>query len=317
MPPESFASEAGREVPAVEGVLVVDKPAGKTSFDVVALVRRLLRTRRAGHTGTLDPFATGVLPICLGLATRIVPFLTEGDKAYEATLKLGEATDTQDGTGEVIARREVPALGLQEVEAALARFRGPLLQAPPMYSAVRVNGRRLYELAREGQVVEREARPVTVYELTVRHLEPPALSLFVRCSKGTYVRTLAHDLGEMLGCGAHLTALRRTVSAGFAIGQSVSLEELGQQGPEAARARLLSEAQALSFLPALAVEADQARKVRSGQRLVAAELPGLAALPEGARVRLMGPESELLAVVERKGDAARYLRVLAGALATG
>lgn len=309
---EQGAAAPSRGDASVDGVLVVDKPAGKTSFDVVALVRRLLKTRRAGHTGTLDPFATGVLPVCLGLSTRIVPFLTEGDKAYEATLKLGEATDTQDGTGEVISRAPVPALTPEDLEAALSQLRGPLLQAPPMYSAVRVGGRRLYELAREGQVVEREARPVTVYELALRRFEPPYLSVFVRCSKGTYVRTLAHDLGERLGCGAHLTALRRTASAGFGIHQAVSLEELGRGGVEAARARLLFEAEALSFLPALEVDAERARKVRSGQRLGAREVPGLEALPEGARLRVMGPQGEVLAVAERRAEGVRYLRVLAG-----
>lgn len=312
MAPESRAAQPAGGAAPVDGVLVVDKPAGKTSFDVVALVRRLLETRRAGHTGTLDPFATGVLPICLGLSTRIVPFLTEGDKAYEATLKLGEATDTQDGTGEVISRAPVPALTPEDLEGALSRLRGPLLQAPPMYSAVRVGGRRLYELAREGQVIEREARPVTVYELALRRFEPPALTLFVRCSKGTYVRTLAHDLGEALGCGAHLTALRRTASAGFGIHQAVSLEELGRRGAEAARARLLSEAEALSFLPAFDVDAARARKVRSGQRLAQGDLPGLDALPEGGRLRLMGTSGELLAVAERRAGAVHYLRVLAG-----
>jgi tRNA pseudouridine55 synthase len=312
MAPESRASQPAGKSESVDGVLVVDKPAGKTSFDVVALVRRLLETRRAGHTGTLDPFATGVLPVCLGLSTRIVPFLTEGDKAYEATLKLGEATDTQDGTGEVISRAPVPALTPEDLEVALSRLRGPLLQAPPMYSAVRVGGRRLYELAREGQVVEREARPVTVYELALRRFEPPVLSLFVRCSKGTYVRTLAHDLGEALGCGAHLTALRRTVSAGFGIHQAVSLKELGRRGAEAARARLLSEAEALSFLPAFDVDAASARKVCSGQRLARGDLPGLDALPEGGRLRLMGTGGELLAVAERRAGAVHYLRVLAG-----
>ena len=295
----------------MDGVLVVDKPAGKTSFDVVALVRRMLGTRRAGHTGTLDPFATGVLPICLGLATRIVPFLTEGDKAYEASLKLGEATDTQDRTGVVVARAEVPPLTVEALEAALARLRGPILQAPPMYSAVRVEGKRLYELARAGQVVERVARPVTVYELALRQFEPPVLGLFVRCSKGTYVRTLAHDLGEALGCHAHLTALRRTAAAGFAIGQAIDLETLARMGADGARGRIIPEEEALAFLPSLQVDAATAGRVKSGQRLGEGELPGLAALSEGARLRLTAGGGELLAVAERRGGVAKYLRVLA------
>jgi tRNA pseudouridine55 synthase len=230
----------------VNGLLIVDKPEGMTSFDVVAVLRRTLKTQRAGHTGTLDPMATGVLPVCLGEATKLVPFILEGDKTYEAAIRLGACTDTQDRTGKVIAEAPVPpTLTRDSLEQVLARFRGEIDQAPPMYSAIRVDGKRLYELAREGKEVARAARRVTVHELEVLDFAPPDLRVRVRCSKGTYVRTLGHDLGEALGCHAHLTALRRTESAGFSIDQAVTLDVLSQlarTAPEALAARLLTPA---------------------------------------------------------------------------
>lgn len=295
--------------PALNGLLVVDKPEGKTSFDVVAEVRRALRQKKAGHTGTLDPFATGVLPLCLGDATRIVPFILEGDKSYEATARLGLATDTQDRTGKVIAQAPVPALTEAEVEAVLARFRGEIAQAPPMYSAVRVDGQRLYELARQGKEVERVARRVTVHALALVGLAAGELRLAVRCSKGTYVRTLAHDIGEMLGCHAHLTALRRTESAGFTLDQAIALSELHALPREAIESRLLRPAQALAFLPAVTVPAALVPRLLQGQRLPPAAL-GAGPWPEGQRVRMLSDAGALLAVAEWTGGALSYLRVL-------
>lgn len=297
-------------VPALNGLLVVDKPEGKTSFAVVAEVRRALRQKKAGHTGTLDPFATGVLPLCLGDATRIVPFILEGDKSYEAVARLGAATDTQDCTGKVIAQAPVPALAAEQVEAVLARFRGPIDQAPPMYSAVRVDGQRLYELARQGKEVERAARRVTVHALELVGLAGDELRLKVRCSKGTYVRTLAHDLGEALGCHAHLTALRRTESAGFTLAQAVTLPELRALPREAIEARLLAPARALAFLPALTVPAELVPRLLQGQRLPPAAL-GAGTGPDGERVRMLSESGELLAVAEWAAGALSYLRVLA------
>src|SRR3712207_286159 len=193
----------------MDGVLVIDKPKGPTSFDVVRQVRGLLKVKKVGHTGTLDPMATGVLPLCLGEATKVAGFITEGDKAYDATVRLGAETDTQDAEGQVTARSPVPPLTPALLESALARFRGTFEQVPPMYSAVKVAGRRLYELARAGEEVERAARAVTVHRFDVEPVrgEASAFRVEVDCSSGTYVRSLAADLGRSLGGGAHLRRL--------------------------------------------------------------------------------------------------------------
>lgn len=298
----------------LSGILVIDKPTGPTSFDVVARVRSTLKTPKVGHTGTLDPLATGVLPVCVGSATKLAGYLTEGDKTYEATVRLGESTDTQDAQGTVLQRRAVVDLTPARLEATLQRFRGPILQVPPMYSAVKIDGKRLYELARKGQEVEREPRPVTIYALELLAFGVPELRLRVRCSKGTYVRTLAHDLGEALGFGAHLTALRRTQSGPFSIGEAISLQQVVELGParrEEARAWLRPLAQAFAELPTLELDAATlARKVLHGQPL---ELPPSLAVSEGQKVRLLGPDGAMVALAERQGEKLRYLRVLAGA----
>ena len=296
------------------GILVIDKPTGPTSFDVVARVRSTLKTPKVGHTGTLDPLATGVLPICIGSATKLAGYLTEGDKTYEATVRLGESTDTQDAQGTILQKREVVDLTPARLEATLQRFRGPILQIPPMYSAVKVDGKRLYELARKGQEVERAPRPVTVYAFELLEFGVPEIRIRVRCSKGTYVRTLAHDLGEALGFGAHLTALRRTQSGPFSIAEAIPLQQVVELGParrEEAFAWLRPLAEAFAELPTLQLDAALvARKVLHGQPL---ELPASLAVPEGQKVRLLGPSGEMVALAERRGAQLRYLRVLAGA----
>lgn len=288
---------------SADGVLVVDKPKGITSFDVVREVRRALGEQKVGHTGTLDPMATGVLPLCLGEATRIAQFITESHKAYEATLELGRTTDTLDAEGKVLETRPVPPLTRELLEAALAPFRGPQLQTPPMYSAVRVQGRRLYELARAGQEVERQARPVTVHELTLRDFSACLVSVSVTCSKGFFVRTLAADLGEALGCGAHLVALRRTQTGPFSLAQAIPLQQV-QADPRQAAERLVPVALALADLPALTVTADEAARVRHG---------GLVEVPRPAPGlhRVLGPAGELLAVAEIDRGRLVYRRVLA------
>jgi tRNA pseudouridine55 synthase len=288
----------------MDGVLVIDKPKGPTSFDVVRQVRTLLKTKKAGHTGTLDPMATGVLPICLGEATKVAGFITEGDKAYDATVRLGVETDTQDAEGKVLAERPVPQLTAALLEAALAPFRGTFAQVPPMYSAVKVDGKRLYELARAGEEVERASRQVTVYELTLRDFNATTLQLSVRCSKGFFVRTLAYDLGRALGCGAHLSALRRTMSGPFVLGQSLPLAELGTlaQDREAVARRLLPLSEALTHLPAVKVSAADATRVSHGVPVEAPPTPG--------RVRVLGPDGAVLAVAEVVNGRLRYLRVL-------
>ncbi|HZI10583.1 MAG TPA: tRNA pseudouridine(55) synthase TruB [Myxococcus sp.] len=289
----------------MDGVLVIDKPTGPTSFDVVRQVRSLLRIKKVGHTGTLDPMATGVLPLCLGEATKVAGFITEGDKAYEATVRLGAETDTQDAEGQVTARSPVPPLTPALLEATLARFRGRFDQVPPMYSAVKVGGKRLYELARAGEEVERAARHVTVYELVLRDFSADRLQLSVRCSKGFFVRTLAFDLGRALGCGAHLEALRRTASGPFALAQALPLAEvpaLLKEGTLAAR--LVPMSDALSELPLVQVSAADAKRVSHG---VPVEVPAGGRV---GRVRVLGPDGALLAVAEVTAGRLRYLRVL-------
>jgi tRNA pseudouridine55 synthase len=298
---------------AMNGVLVIDKPEGKTSFDVVAEVRRALRVKKAGHTGTLDPMATGVLPVCVGAATRLVPFLTEGDKEYVAEIRLGATTDTQDRTGKIIAEAPVGELSRERMLETLERFRGRLEQVPPMYSAVRVGGKRLYELARKGVEVERAARTVVVHEIELLALESPLLRIRVRCSKGTYVRTLAHDLGETLGCHAHLTALRRTASGPFTLAQAIPLAELRALPREELVKRLVGDRDALAALPEVVVGPTHEARIRQGQRLTATDLPALGALAEGTKVRLTAEDGRVLAIAEWRGGVARYLRVLAGA----
>ncbi len=285
------------------GVLVVDKPAGVTSFDVVARVRRALGERRVGHAGTLDPMATGVLPICVGEATKLVPFLQAGDKEYLATARLGVTTNTQDADGTVVESREASGVTRDQVAALLPRFVGRILQKPPMHSALRVantGGRRLYEFAREGVEVEREARPVEVHAIELRWFEPPLLQLAVRCGKGTYVRTLAADLGEALGCGAHLTALRRTRVGAFGLEGAVGLEQLGEVA-------LLGLAESLAELPSLLLDDAGARDVRDGKLKTLEQLTS----PSGADgwVRLLRPDGTLLAVAEGVGGKLRLERV--------
>lgn len=209
----------------MNGIVIVDKPQGWTSQDVTARLRRVFGTRRIGHGGTLDPMATGVLPVFVGRATRAVEFFEHAEKTYETVLLLGKKTDTQDVTGTVLEERAADVTKSQ-VEEVLTRFRGEIMQVPPMYSALKVNGQKLYELARKGKQVERQPRPVTVYELTVLSFENNRLSLRVRCSKGTYIRTLCEDIGEALGCLGCMEALRRTQAGEYRLEDAVALEDL-------------------------------------------------------------------------------------------
>ncbi|HEY6837597.1 MAG TPA: tRNA pseudouridine(55) synthase TruB [Geobacteraceae bacterium] len=210
----------------MNGFLVVDKPVGATSHDIVALVRKRFGVKKVGHTGTLDPFATGVLPIAIGEGTKAIPFLDEGVKEYRAVMRLGLVTDTGDCTGTVIRTRAWEHLDRSAIEKVLPCFTGSISQVPPMYSALKRNGVPLYKLARRGETVEREPRSVTIHALTIEDVAFPDVTLLVSCSRGTYVRTLAEDLGEKLGCGAHLVQLRRLRSGPFTIDKAVTVEEL-------------------------------------------------------------------------------------------
>ena len=244
------------------GIIIIDKPAGWTSMDVCAKLRGIFHEKRVGHAGTLDPMATGVLPVFLGRATRAVEFAEQTGKEYLAGLRLGLVTDTQDVTGRVLEERPVTCAPA-EVEAALAAFRGEILQVPPMYSAVKIGGKKLYELARKGREVERKPRPVTIHALEL--LERTGAGdylLRVRCSKGTYVRTLCHDIGAALGCGGCMSALRRTEAAGFSLAEAVPLEALLDAPDPAA---LLRPVDAYFFrYPAMTVEGTALRKAKNG-----------------------------------------------------
>ncbi len=308
------SDEQGVRPPEAHGLLVIDKPEGLTSFDVVARVRKLLKTRRVGHTGTLDPMATGVLPVCVGNATRLVPYITEGEKCYRATVTLGAATDTLDRTGRVVGEAPWNEITRERVEEALARFRGVIEQIPPAYSAISVDGVRLYELARKGVEVERKARRVEIHELSLIGFEPPELTLEVRCSKGTYIRSLADDLGRALGTLAHLSALRRLASAGFTLENAVRLEELTS---DTAPGKLLDPDLVLRSLPSLrhvALTSEQERRVSVGQRLSPAELALGEGLALGDRLLLLGAAeaAKPIAIAEWDGEVVRYLRVLVG-----
>lgn len=209
----------------MNGIVIIDKPAGWTSQDVTARLRRVFGTRRIGHGGTLDPMATGVLPVFVGRATRGVEFFEHAEKTYETELLLGVATDTEDTTGTVLFRREV-SVTQEQLTEVLERFRGEIMQIPPMYSALKVNGQKLCDLARKGRQVERQPRPVTIHELTLLSREGDTLRLRVRCSKGTYIRTLCADIGEALGCGGCMQALRRTQAGEYTIAEAVPLHQL-------------------------------------------------------------------------------------------
>jgi tRNA pseudouridine55 synthase len=251
-------------------LLVIDKPSGPSSFAVCKRVRALLGKRRekVGHGGTLDPFASGVLPICIGEGTKVLPFLLDADKVYEAVVRFGVETDTLDGTGKVVAEHALGELSGAQVEAALAHFRGEILQVPPMYSALKRDGRPLYAYARKGLTVERKERRVTIRDLQLIGFDSPDRArLRVRCSKGTYVRSLAADVGQRLGVGAHLVELRRTASGPFSIEQAITLDELGVRIAGGQPLPMLSLLEALAHLPRITVNEDQALVLARGQRM--------------------------------------------------
>jgi tRNA pseudouridine55 synthase len=280
-------------------VLVVDKPAGPTSHDVVDHVRRSLRTRRVGHTGTLDPFATGVLPVCVGKATRLARFLTAGEKTYRATARLGFATTTDDGTGAPLSAPREVSVDRAQVEAAAHTLVGEQMQVPPAYSAKRSGGERLYDLARRGVAVERLPVRVVVYALEVRRAEGAEVELEVRCAPGTYVRAIARDLGELLGTGAHLVALRRIRSGTFGEETAVGWDDVPVRGREA----LIPMAALLPDLPAVTVTDEGERALRFGRDLAAPLLVGGFPAATGPRWRVLDGSGALVALASPRGAA--------------
>ena len=254
----------------IHGVFLLDKPQGMSSNDIMQKVKRIFQANKAGHTGALDPLATGMLPICLGEATKFSQFLLDADKRYLVTAKLGERTDTSDAEGQIVETRDVK-LKTPEILTALEQFRGNILQVPTMFSALKHNGKPLYEYARQGITVEREARPITIFELNFIEYNAPYLTLEVHCSKGTYIRTLVDDLGEVLGCGAHVTMLRRTAVADYPTEKMLdwhALQSLAEQQDLALLdALLLPMDTAVAKLPALILNESQTQGIGFGQRI--------------------------------------------------
>ncbi|QLB14607.1 tRNA pseudouridine(55) synthase TruB [Mannheimia granulomatis] len=254
----------------VHGVFLLDKPQGMSSNDVLQKVKRIFQANKAGHTGALDPLATGMLPICLGEATKFSQFLLDSDKRYLVTAKLGERTDTSDAEGQVVESKTVNVTEA-EILAHLEPFRGDILQVPTMFSALKHNGKPLYEYARAGITVDREARPITIFELNFIEYQAPYLTLEVHCSKGTYIRTLVDDLGEALGCGAHVTMLRRTAVASYPIEAMMSFENLQKNAEnrplEELDSHLLPLDTAVSNVAKINLTAEQTKAVGFGQRV--------------------------------------------------
>lgn len=258
----------------MNGLLIIDKPAGMTSFDVVRQVRRMTKTRRVGHAGTLDPMATGVLPVAVGTATRLIEYLMAGDKAYRATLKLGSATDTQDSDGQVLEEKSWQDVDLASVSAAVENFIGDFEQLPPMYSALKKDGQPLYKLARQGIEVDREPRRVHVENLTIDEFSPPYMTFTVTCSKGTYVRTLCHDIGQILGCGAHMTDLRRLSCGRFGLAASHPLQVFKELSEQGRALPFLSLADILADWKALTVDGVILERLQNGVAPHMADLKG-------------------------------------------
>lgn len=292
------------------GILVMNKPQGFTSFDVIGRLRGILKMKRLGHTGTLDPMATGVLPVLVGRATRACDMLPDETKCYRAAFQLGAVTDTQDSTGRILETHPVDVTAVQ-IEAALPGFTGDLMQVPPMYSAVQVNGKRLYELARAGREIERPARHVHVerFALTAYDEITGAGEAEIRCGKGTYVRTLLHDLGQALGCGCMMTALTRTEACGFTLAQSYTFEQVQQAAEAGDIDSLMIPTDALfQALPALRLTQVQTVHYLNGVRL------SLSALPQSAQqsasgLRVYGADGRFLGIA-RADEAAQALRIM-------
>ena len=275
-----------RDAVALDGLFLLDKPAGMTSNQALQKVKRLFRAQKAGHTGSLDPGATGMLPLAFGEATKVCSYLLDADKRYRATVRLGEATDTGDADGEVVATAPVPDFSAADWERVFAAFVGEQEQVPPMYSALKKDGKRLYELARQGQTVERQPRRVRIASLVLLEAHGSRLVFRVRCSKGTYVRTLVEDLARAAGTVGHTAALHREAVAGFEPGEMADMaaaERLAAGGPEAVRAGLVPADRALPHLPERRLAGDAARRFAGGQAVVA---PGGETAAPGAPVRV-------------------------------
>jgi tRNA pseudouridine55 synthase len=288
----------------IHGFLNIDKPAGMTSHDVVAKIRRLVGQKRVGHGGTLDPAATGVLPLALGEATRLISYLVDERKSYRATVELGRSTTTDDAEGATVEERRVPPLSSDDLLRALQPFVGTILQTPPMYSAIQVAGQRMYDLARQGQAVDLEPREIEIERIDIVEWQSPLLTLDIRCGKGAYIRAIARDLGAALGCGAHLAALRRTQVGPLDVAEAAPLAALLED-----RARLdaylLPPDLAVAGWPRADLDESKTKRIRNGLPLV---LRGFAER-EGGLVRAHGPDGRLLALLRFEAGLWKPFRV--------
>lgn len=281
----------------MDGIVIVDKPTGWTSQDVVSKLRGVFKTRRIGHGGTLDPMATGVLPVFVGRATRAVEFFEHAEKTYEATLRLGISTDTEDITGEILEEKPVNVTEEQLLET-LSRFRGDIFQIPPMYSAIKINGQKLCDLARKGREVERKPRPVTIYALDCLSFEGTTAKLRIHCSKGTYIRTLCKDIGAALGCGGTMEALRRVTAGDYEISKAVTMEALIKA--EDPGAFLLPTDSLFASYPAVTLTEKQTLRCRNGNQFSVAMEPGTyrAYSPEGEFLMLARVEDGVMSTIK-------------------
>lgn len=280
----------------VHGVLLIDKPVGMSSAQALAKAKWLLNAQKAGHTGTLDPFATGLLPLCFGEATKFAQDLLDADKTYETVVHLGITTDTGDTEGTILAQKTVDVT-VAQIESVLEQFRGPISQVPPMHSALKRDGKPLYEYARAGITLEREARNVTIHQLDLLAYDAPMLRLRVACSKGTYIRVLGEDIGAALGCGAHLSALRRTVIGALDVSSALTLDQLAEH-PAADRNSCLQPVDSLlSSFPAIVLDDALASRFRQGQR-IALDRAGLVPPCESGRVRVYQAPHSLLGTAQ-------------------
>ncbi len=285
----------------IHGIINVYKEKGFTSHDVVAKLRGIVGQKKIGHTGTLDPDATGVLPVCLGKATKLCDLLTDKNKTYEAVLLLGKTTDTQDITGEVLEEKSTEALTEEKVREAIEGFIGDYEQIPPMYSALKVNGKKLYELAREGKVIERKARPVKILDIQILEIDLPKVRMEVSCSKGTYIRTLCHDIGEKLGCGGCMESLIRTRVSTFRIEDAKMLDEIETLKQEGKLAELLVPIDAMfPFYPKITVKDDWKAFAKNGNPLDLKMLKEACGQDEETQVRLYDESGKFIAIYQWK-----------------
>lgn len=286
----------------MDGIFNIHKATGMTSHDVVARMRKLLKQRRVGHAGTLDPAASGVLPICVGQGTRVAEYLSESGKAYRATLIFGSETDTYDAEGQVTRTASIEELELVSIERALVAFRGPQMQVPPRYSAIKIQGQAAYKRTRAGEELTLEARPIEIEHLDIRAWQKPELILDIVCSKGTYIRSLAYDLGRALGCGAHLSGLVRTRSGPFRLEESITLEELANASERGQLANHLYPADtALAHYPALHLSAEEAERVKHGNTFAWSEQA-----VEQTLARVYNAAGDFIAIAEWEPHTAKW-----------